>query len=273
MSCKPVIFVLPFALLFSGCLQESLTVAEVRQALEEITLADQALAVTSSTVEISTNFTIGQAVEAAAAELRDFIESQLPCAEISLVGAKLTIEYGANPGNCTFHGQTYSGSHSIEITSAAEGDLIVHHDWDQISNSKLTVSGTANVTWSTAAGSRTIVHQLEWTRLSDGKQVFGSGDRTQTTLPAGITEGIAITGERHWTTSLGIWDLEIDDIEVRWIDPVPQSGVYRLTTPFNGKSASLSFWRRDENTIAVTVTSGPNSFIFDVSKSGAISQP
>ncbi len=48
------------------------------------------------------------------------------------------------------------------------------------------------------------------------------------------------------------------------------AGSYSLATPFDGKSASLSFERRDEDTIKVTITSGRISYSFYVSKSGAI---
>jgi hypothetical protein len=48
---------------------------------------------------------------------------------------------------------------------------------------------------------------------------------------------------------------------------VPQAGLYRLATP-QGKSATLSFSRIDEDTIKVTVASGDQSFDFNVSKLG-----
>lgn len=45
----------------------------------------------------------------AAAELRTFIETQMPCAEIVLADAKVTITYGAKPGDCRYKGHTFSG--------------------------------------------------------------------------------------------------------------------------------------------------------------------
>jgi hypothetical protein len=169
-------------LALAGC-DRALTAGEALQAIEELSLESQALTVSSGTIELTTSFTIGQAVEAAAEELREFIETQLPCAEIALEGAALSIEYGANPGDCTYHGQTYSGTHSIEIVSAAEGDVVVHHEWTALSNGKVEVTGAADVTWSTAEGTRHVAHELDWTRLADGFAVTGSGDRT----PAGCS--------------------------------------------------------------------------------------
>ncbi|MFH1764930.1 MAG: hypothetical protein ABIF09_12145 [Gemmatimonadota bacterium] len=102
-----VLALLSLAVVLAGCDRETLTPVEIRQALSEVAEANQALNVASGTVEISTNFTIGSAVEAAAQELRDFISSQLPCAGITLAGAKLTITHGANQGNCSYLGLTF----------------------------------------------------------------------------------------------------------------------------------------------------------------------
>ena len=259
------------AVAVAACNPQGLTLAETMQALDEVAMEGQALTSSNGTVEISTHFTIGQAVEAAADELRAFIESQLPCAEVTRDGAKLTVEYGVNAGNCTFHGQTYSGAHSVEIVSAAQGEVQVHHEWDALNNGLVEVSGSADVTWSAADTSRQVVHALSWTRLRDDKQAIGSGDRTQTPLPAGIIEGIGVEGLREWSSDTGDWTLGIDGVEMRWIDPVPQAGTYELTTPFEGKTATFTFDRVDEDTISVTVESGPNSFSFNVNRAGTVS--
>ncbi|MBN2494631.1 MAG: hypothetical protein JXR96_08590 [Deltaproteobacteria bacterium] len=267
-----IFFALSSSIALGACGPQALTLAETLQALDESALENQALTSSSGTVEISTHFTIGQAVEAAADELRDFIQSQLPCAEISVEGAKLTVEYGVHTGNCTFHGQTYSGSHSVEIVSAQQGEIEVHHEWDALRNARVEVSGTADVTWSSAESSRRVVHELNWIRLRDDKQATGSGDRTQTALPAGILEGIGIQGSRQWSSDTGDWNLDIDGVEVRWIDPVPQAGTYELSTPFDGKTATFRFERVDEDTIAVTVESGRRSFTFHVNKAGTVTE-
>jgi len=259
-----------------GCQQDSLTAREALQTVEELALESQALTVSSGTVELTTSFTIGQAVEAAADELRQFIETQLPCAEITLVGARLEIEYGVYSGNCTYHGQTYTGSHTIEIVSAAEGDVEVHHEWTELANGKVSVTGTADVMWSTSEGTRNVVHELVWTRLSDGFEVTGSGDRMQAALGGDIFVGMTIEGDRGWTSERGDWDLAVQGVELRWEDPVPQAGTYEITTPFEGrtanKTATVSFERVDEDTILVTIASGTKSFGFEVSRSGTISE-
>ncbi|HOX43389.1 MAG TPA: hypothetical protein PK668_07320 [Myxococcota bacterium] len=259
------------ALLAVGCNQE-LTLAEVQQALEESSRAEQALTFADGTVEITTHFTIGQAVEDAAQELRAFIQSQLPCAEVTLAGAVLTVVYGANPGSCSYHGQTFSGSHSVEIVSASQGNLVVHHVWDELANQRLSVSGTADVTWSSAEASRRVVHELEWTELATGGRVTGSGDRTMTALAGGIAEGIQVEGARQWTSARGGWDLDIDGVEMRWIDPVPQAGSYALATPFGEKTLGMTFQRVDEDTIRVEITNGVRGFTFLVNRAGNVTQ-
>jgi hypothetical protein len=243
---------------------ESLTLGEASQALEESKLSTQAEMLVGDSVEIATNFTIGDAVEAAAQELQAFIESQLPCAAITLEGATLTVEYGALPGECLYNGHSFSGTHVITVTRNGEGDVEVDHEWINLSNGIVEVSGTANVTWSLSQGSRHVVHELDWTRLSDDKSATGSGDRTQTVLSGGLWQGIEINGSRAWDGEAGHWDLDIDGVEVRWIDPVPQSGSYTLTTPAD-KTLAMTFERVDTNTIHVTITNGEKDFGFDVS--------
>lgn len=258
------------ALLLSGCpkkdSEDPLTLAEAKEAVEESTLSDQAISVVNGTVEISTNFTIGQAVEAAAEELRSFIASQLPCAEITLQNATLSVEYGANAGNCTYHGHTYSGTHTVTV-SKSEGDVVLEHAWSDLSNGVVSVSGSAEVTWSLQDKSRHVKHELTWTRLSDGRQGVGSGDRTQSALAGGIAEGIRVAGLRTWQGKSGRWDTAINNVEMRWVDPVPQSGSYVLATPYD-KSLSMAFERVDEDTIRVTLASGDKSFSFNVNKLG-----
>lgn len=266
-----LVLLLPFMFGFGKCNEEeALTGSEALQSLEEVVLSTQMTVLTSGSVEIATNFTIGQAAEAAAEELGVFIESQMPCAEITLVDATLTIEYGVNPGNCEYNGQEYSGSHSITVVSASLGNLVVDHEWEDFSNGKISVTGTATVTWSSETSSRNVVHELDWTRIIDGKVTTGGGDRTHTVLNGSLFNGFSSDGNRYWNSDRGDWNLDIDNVEIRWEDPVPQAGTYTLDTPFD-KSASLSFERLDDDTIEVTVASGEEEFSFEVSKLGTVS--
>ena len=83
--------------------------------MEQASDAGQAEGLTSASVDISTNFTIGQAVKDGAAELKTFIGTQLPCADVTLEDATLTVVYGAKAGNCAYRVHTFSGTHTISL--------------------------------------------------------------------------------------------------------------------------------------------------------------
>jgi hypothetical protein len=250
---------LPFSLVLGGCPrngdEDSFTRAEAQEALEESSGTTSAESLASASIEICTNFTIGGAVEAAAREVRSFVASQLPCAEVTLEGATLTVEYGVNPGNCSYRGHEFTGTHAITVEANDMSLVLVHHEWTGFSNGVVMLDGTADVTWDFEAKSRQISHHAEWTHLASGRTGVGEGDRTQTPLAGGLAQGISVAGTRSWTGARGRWDLAIDDVEMRWVDPVPQSGSYTLVTP-KQKTVTLSFARADADTIAVTLT-GP----------------
>jgi hypothetical protein len=252
--------VIPVLLLsMVGCRpQEGLTQAEAAQASEELQIQSQSQALTSNTVEISTNFTIGGAVEKAADELRGFIASQLACANVTLSGHTLTVEYGAN-GACSFHGQTFTGTHEITVSKNDQSDVVVDHVWTDLSNGKVQVSGTAEVTWSLKDPSRHATHDLKWTRLSDGRTGEGKGDIIQKPLAAGLAVGFGEDGHWSWDGKSGHWDLGLNQLEMRWVDPLPQKGSLVLDTPFN-KTVSAAFSRVAPTTIRMTLE-GPKGSI------------
>lgn len=274
MKALTAVLVLP-ALVLTGCprdREEPLTVGEATQALEQASDAGLAEGLTSASVDISTNFTIGTAVKDAAAELRTFIGTQLPCAEIMLEDATLTVEYGVNEGDCAYRGHTFTGQQIISIDRNEDATIEVHHTWKDFSNGVVELDGTADVTWNFADKTRRVKHESHWKHLKSGRTGDGTGDRLQSVLAGGITEGIQVDGARTWDGERGHWDLAIDGVQMRWTDPVPQAGSYTLTTPFNGKSVSMSFDRVDDDTIQVTVEGPRRSFDFTVSKAGAIAE-
>jgi hypothetical protein len=261
---------LPLTLTLTGCPKEGeLTSAEAQESLQQASASSQAENLAAASVDISTNFTIGGALEKAAGELKTFIDSQLPCADVTLDGATLTIEYGVNAGNCSYRGHTFSGSSSLTVSKNAMNEVEVDHVWTGLSNGVVRLDGTAKVTWNFSDQTRHVVHDVTWTHLASGRTGKGTGDRTQKPLSGGITEGIQVDGTRSWTGARGSWDLAIDGVQMRWSDPVPQSGSYSLATPFD-KSVSMSFSRVDSDTIKVTVAGAKREFSFTVSKAGAI---
>jgi len=261
---------LPLTFALSGCPKErELTAAEAQDALQEAAASSQAENLAAASVDISTNFTIGGAIENAANELKTFVTSQLPCADVMLEDATLTIEYGVKPGNCLYRGHTFSGTSSITVSKNAMNEVVVDHVWSGLSNGLVELNGTAHVTWNFSDQTRHVVHDLTWTQLASGRTGKGTGDRTQKPLAGGVGEGIQIDGARSWTGPRGTWDLAIDGVQMRWSDPVPQAGSYSLSTPFD-KSVSMSFARVDDDTIQVTVAGPKRDFSFNVSKAGAI---
>jgi len=259
---------LPLAFALGGCPKdksgEPLTHAEAQSALEESQASSAADALTAANIEVSTSFTLGSGLAQAATEISAAIQSQLPCADVTLADATLTVEWGVNPGNCSYRGHTFTGESSISVQKNENDEVLVHHEWNGLSNGVVTVYGSADVTWSASAKSRHVVHQASWTYLPTGRTGTGSGDRTQTPLDGDLSVGIAVSGTRSWTGKDGKWDLAIDNVEWRWDDPLPQAGSYSLATPFD-KSVTLAFSRADGDTVAVTVTGAKGSFTFMVS--------
>jgi hypothetical protein len=264
-SVMVVVALVPLACGLRGQLSPS----EMREAVEEASFESQASALTGNTVEITTNFTIGKAVEEAAEELRAFYASQLPCAAVSREGRTVSVEYGANGGECLHRGQRFTGRHSVTVERTEPGEVQVSHSWESLSNGRVKVDGTAVVTWSSTDQSRRIRHDVTWTRLSDGLGGTGTGERTQRPLASGLAEGFRIDGERTWAGARGDWSLSIDGVQMRWQDPVPQAGRYTLDTP-KGVTVTLDFERVDETTIKVTFDNGRRTRTFNVRSTGAI---
>lgn len=242
----------------SGCeREEPLTREEASEALTEAQLSTQASALTGEMVTLTTDFTLGDAAAAAAANLRDFVQSQIACAEVTLDDRTVTIDFGVM-GQCPWKGRTWSGQTAVTVEKV-DGEIEVTHVWSALSDGYLTVDGSATVTWSLEQLSRRVVHAMSWT---DGEHVASSeGDRTQSLLEGG---GLLIDGARSWTGRKGgTWNLDIDGVEVRALDPVPQAGLYTLENP-GGKALSMGFERVDSTTIRVTISGPRRDFEFEV---------
>jgi hypothetical protein len=271
MKSLTAVLVLPM-LVLTGCPREDpLTVGEATQALEQTSDAGQAEGLTSASVDISTNFTIGAAVRDGARELGDFIATQMPCADVTLEDATLTVVYGAKAGNCSYRGHEFSGTHQISLERNDEASVKVHHEWIAFSNGVVSLDGSADVTWNLRDKTRRVVHESHWTHLKSGRTGMGAGDRVQSVLSGGLAEGIEVDGSRTWDGERGHWDLAIDGVQMRWTDPVPQAGSYTLSTPFD-KTISMAFERMDDDTIEVTVAGPKREFSFTVSKLGEIKE-
>jgi hypothetical protein len=261
---------LALSFLLFACQEQPQSVSEgdAEVALAQSALSTQADTLVSDTVELSTNFTIGQGLESAAEQLKDYLQTQLPCASIARERSTLAIAYGAKAGNCSFHGHSVTGEHTIQVMRNADNEVSVHHEWDELSDGHLSISGNADVTWSRTAKSRHVLHELTYRVLNgrdQGRTGTGRGDRTQTAIEGGVR----IAGERSWDGDQGHFLLDIDGVEMRFVDPVPQTGTYSLTTP-SGAALTLVFSRRDADSIRVEVLGAQRAFSFVVKSSGTI---
>lgn len=268
---RTALFVLPLvmsSLLSSGCLRradEGLTSGEVAQAAEELETASASQAMVAQTVEITTNFTIGEAVQTAAQKLRDFYASQWACADVQLSQSTLTVTYGAN-GSCPFNRyQSITGTHQVTVAKNDAGEVVVDHVWTNLSNGVVELDGTAHVTWNLDDPSRHVEHDLTWTKLTNHKTWHGTGNRVQRPYDGDIRIGFTESGDRAWTdASDRDWSLVIDDLRMRWQDPVPESGSLTLDTPFD-KTVTVTFSRVDSNTIHIEFEAPRGSIGINVS--------
>lgn len=258
---KPILLAALLALA-AGCNPDEddqpLTRDEAEAALDEAARSTGAEALTSEMVTLTTDFTLGDALDAAAENLRAFVATQVPCATVTRAERSVTVDFG-DTGACRYNGRAWTGRAEVTVTRA-DDTVAVEHRWTDLSDGRLTVEGTATVTWDPSARSRRVIHAMRW---SDGEHTgSGEGDRTQTLLDDG--DGIHVDGERRWIGFAGgEWALSIEGVELRRRDPLPQSGRYVLTNPWQ-RTLVLGFTRADARTITVEITGGRRSFSFQV---------
>ena len=268
MQIRTLVTPLTAALLIPACFDTGASNLEMRDAVTEIVADGQAQSLEGEVTELTTDFTIGGAVEDIAMKVRDLVESQIDCSTVMVTGNTVDIDLGGLNDGCEYNGHTFAGKISLVFTYDAGGTkVLVDHTYTGLTNGEVTLDGTKKVEWD--AQSRHVIHDLTWTK--DGRSVHATGDRTQTPLDAaqGFASGLVVDGERAWDTAKGTYDLAIDHVEARWVDPVPQAGSYTLTIP-NGKTITMSFARVDTDTIAVTVMGGRRDRVYHVTSTGAV---
>lgn len=255
------------ALPLTGCF-ETLTWREAADAMEEAAAFGRMETFTGGVVEITTDFTLGQAAEDAAEELRGFLQSQVPCSTVTREGATVTMDFGTLEDDGVWNGRTYAGVAAVTLASVEAGRAELVHDWTGMTDGFITMDGGATVVWDAQAGTRTVQHELTWTD-EEGVERIGAGERVQRLLDesAGVQGGIRIDGERTWSGPAGDWLLDIEAVEARPQDPVPQAGAYVLTLP-SGKVATLAFARVDEDTIEVVLSGSRQDHVWHVTSVG-----
>ena len=244
----------------------NVTNTEMRMAVDDVVATGQANSLEDGVVEITTSFTIGAGLLQVAQTVRSFVESQIPCSTVSSPDDNtLVIDFGALEDQCTFNGRTFAGTVTVSF-EPGDDSVVIHHTYDGITDGRATLDGTADVTWTT--DSRHIVTDFSFTNARGS--FTARSDRTQTRIGA-IGEGITVDGDRDWHGPNGDWHLEIEGVEIRAADPVPQDGSYQLTLP-SGKELTMSFDRIDADTIEIHVEGGRRDRVFRVTEAGDVQE-
>ena len=261
-------------LLNTGCMREGMSTEQVLQALDETQQSARGERLTSEPIDISTEFTIGDAVEAAAQQLADFWVSQQPCTTVTLEAGVVTVDYGGLDDPCEFEGKTFGGIARVSVDDTQAGQVQVSHAWEALTDGETRVDGGAVVTWVEAgAFARQVETDHQFTDVATGDQVdvLGSHEWTFLNDTAGLDDGLMLTGERTWSSTTGEWHIDMVDLEIRLQDPVAQAGTIELTNP-DGKVLTLLHERVDESTIRITLTGARRDWVFDINQLGIPSQ-
>lgn len=247
-----------------ACDDDSASPSEMRMAVDEVVATGQAASLEDGVFEITTDFRLGDGVHGVLTEVRALVESQIPCSTIEATDEQtLVIDFGTLEDGCEYRGRTFAGIVTVTYEAAGD-DVIVTHDYDGITDGRATLDGEAVVTWSER--SRHIVTEFAVHRPRG--DFSSDGDRTQTRIDE-RGDGIRVDGERNWRNDRGRWHLEIDGVEMRPIDPVPQDGAYVLTTA-RGREITMTFERIDEDTIEVSVSGGRRDRVYRVTSAGEV---
>lgn len=266
----PVVFLV-------GCaIGDEMGTVEALQSLAEVNRSAQGEAATQDPVEISTDFTIGAALEAAAQTVADFWTSQVPCTTVTLEGATATIDYGTLEDDCKYNGRSYAGVNTVTVGSTAPGSLEVEHRWDDFTNGDVTVNGGAVVTWDGTDASRTVETDHLFTVASDPDvEVKVTGEHVTRPLEDDVPwwqSGFTLDGTRQWSSDGSDWFLTMADLELRLIDPCPQAGTIDVTAP-SGRSLHILYERVDDDTIAATLSGvRGGDRVYHVSRLGVVEE-
>jgi hypothetical protein len=254
------------------------SVENAELALREAALTSQLDAMIADVADRNSRFDIGQGFENAAEQLKLQLNQELPCASVTRQGSTLSIVYAAEQvpwddalsATCSSHGRTLAGQHTVRVMRNADNEVGVHHEFNAFRDTRLSLSGSADVTWSRTSPSRRVVHALSFVVLSDenmGETGESHGDSTQQTLD----DGVRINGLRDWHSSRGVYELDMQAIDQRFADSVPQFGAYALTLPTDD-ALTLAFSRIDTDTIRVAVQGAQQDLSFVVRPDGSIAR-
>jgi hypothetical protein len=239
----------------AGCELEQMGMLEALDALDQVNRSGRGEQATAEPIEVSTDFTIGGALEQAAQTIAAFWDSQAPCTDVTLEGAVLTVDYGTLEDDCRWNGRTFAGVNTIEVSSTTPGELAVDHSWDAFTNGEVTVEGDALVTWSGEDLTRRVETEHTFTDEASGETVDVLGDHVAGRIDEDVPvwqSGFTLEGWREWTTDGGDWSLTMEGLELMLLDPAPQAGTSVVTAP-SGKTLTIEYGRVDDDTVSATL--------------------
>jgi len=247
---------LPVLALLSGCTTDQMGVLEALDTLEAVNQSARGEQATAEVIEVSTDFSIGEALEAYAQAIADFWQSQAPCTTVTVEGNVVTIDYGTLDDTCEWNGHTYAGVNTITVQSTTPGELEVLHGWNGFTNGDVQVDGGAKVTWSGEDLTRRVETEHTWTDLATEAQIDVVGDHVTGRIDDEVPvweSGFTLEGTRDWTDDAeDTWSLEAAGIEWMLIDPAPQAGTVDVLAP-SGRKLTIVYARVDEDTISATL--------------------
>ncbi|MBT3218398.1 MAG: hypothetical protein HN348_04850 [Proteobacteria bacterium] len=265
---------IPFPIVIAvliGCEADYMTNAEALEALNESNQSARGEAATREAIEISTDATIGDSVEAYVETLAAFWESQVDCTTVSWDGITVTVDYGDLADNCTYNGKTYAGLVEVAVSHSTLTELDLEHTWTGFNNGDVQVDGSAQVSWDRTSDTSTIHTEHTWTDLDDETSVDVEGDHVWSYIDSDqkILGGLTLNGTRDWTSNSKAWHLDMTSLEIRLQDPVPQNGHIELINP-DHKTLRIDYSRIDESTIEAVISGLRQDLIFHINQAGAI---
>jgi hypothetical protein len=235
-------------------------------------------ALVADVADRNSRFDIGQSFDVAAEQLQGLLKLELPCAAVTRAGSTLSIVYdpqqvpwdAALSASCSWRGRTLAGQHSVRVMRNADNEVGVHHEFIEFRDTRLALSGSADVTWSRTSPSRRVVHSLSF-RVLNGESAGATGESTGDSTQQSLDDGVRINGLREWRSSRGAYALDMQAVEQRFADSFPQFGAYALTLP-SDDALTLAFGRIDTDTIGVTVQGAQRELSFVVRPDGTIAR-
>jgi hypothetical protein len=251
---------------------EEISESDARSIVDQVNLVSRSDIANVELIEVSTDLTVGERIEAIVDRWHAFWISQAPCNEVTFDGDVITVDFGELEDECVYAGETYSGVDRITLTQIAdaEADLRVDHEWSAFTNGEVRIDGTTGVTWS-LAGLKALDNVLTITNFVDQTVIDLEGhhtfERLDPDLPA-REGGFEVNGDRSWDDGSGEWTASLNELQLMFDDASPFAGNVVITSPA-GVQFTVVYSRVDDDTTRATVTGSMGElFVFEISPDG-----